>query len=153
VSPFLVRADMPGIITSDLAMITSVDWVKGGQQSLFTKDKLPRAISGSFTVQDLYPYLSAVKRLSFLSANPSFTVFLDNMAGLRALYNEANDDPYADYWRKLINRVSGKENDIGLWNRFGSDKQQQNSRYATSYQRSSLTRTISKRAAPWLSKI
>ncbi len=153
VTPFLVRADMPGIITSDLAMITSVDWVKGGSQGLFTKDKLPRAISGTFTVQDLFPYLSAVKRLSFLSANPSFTVFLDNMAGLRALYNESKDDPYADYWRKLINRVSGSEPDAGLWNVFGPTRQAENSKFATTYQRPSLTRTISKKAAPWLSKI
>jgi hypothetical protein len=153
VTPFLVRADMPGIITSDLAMITQVDWVKGGAQGLFTKDKLPRAISGTFTVQDLYPYLAATKRLSFLSANPSYTVFLDNMAGLRAVYNEAEDDPYAEYWKKMINRVSGTESNQGLWNRFDPARQAQNINYAAAYQRPSLTKTISKKAAPWLSKV
>ena len=153
VTPFLVRADMPGIVTSDLAMITQVDWVKGGPQGLFTKDKLPRAISGTFTVQDLYPYLAATKRLSFLSANPSYTVFLDNMAGLRAVYSEVDDDPYSEYWKKLVNRVNGSATNQGLWNRFSTEKQAENSKFATTYQRPSLTRTISKKAAPWLSKI
>jgi hypothetical protein len=153
VSPFLVRADMPGIITSDLAMITQIDWVKGGSAGLFTKDKLPRSISGSFTVQDMYPYLSATKRLSFLSANPSFTVFLDNMAGLRALYNDSSDDPYEDYWKKMLNRVNGERDENGLWNSFSQDKRAENGKYVTTYKRQPLGKTISKKAAPWLSKI
>jgi hypothetical protein len=96
VSPFFVRADIPGLFTSDLALISDLTWIKGGDNNLWTKDKLPRAISGSFTITDLYPYLSMVKRFSFLSANPSFTVFLDNLAGLGALYNN-NQQPMAKY--------------------------------------------------------
>jgi len=41
---------------------------------------------------DLYPYLAMTKRYSYLSSNPSFTVFLDNMAGLCALYQNESDD-------------------------------------------------------------
>jgi hypothetical protein len=149
VSPLFVRADIPGVITSDLAMITDLTWTKGEEAS-WTKDKLPRSISGSFTVTDLYPYLAAVKRLSFLSANPSFTVFLDNMAGLRALYSNESD-PYEEYWRKLVNRVSGQEPSTGLWNVFGSDRQAYNNTFGN-IQRRSLTKTINSKAAPWLSK-
>jgi len=149
VSPLFVRADIPGVITSDLAMVTDLTWTKGEEAS-WTKDKLPRSISGSFTVTDLYPYLAAVKRLSFLSANPSFTVFLDNMAGLRALYNDESD-PYEDYWKKLVNRVNGQEaSNTGLWNVFSSDKQFYNNAFGN-IQKSSLTRTINSKAAPWLS--
>jgi hypothetical protein len=149
VSPLFVRADIPGVITSDLAMITDLTWTKGEEAS-WTKDKLPRSISGSFQITDLYPYLAAVKRLSFLSANPSFTVFLDNMAGLRALYNNESD-PYEEYWRKLVNRVSGQELSTGLWNVFNSDRQVYNNTFGN-IQRRSLTRTINSKAAPWLSK-
>jgi hypothetical protein len=150
VSPLFVRADIPGVITSDLAMVTDLTWTKGEEAS-WTKDKLPRSISGSFTVTDLYPYLAAVKRLSFLSANPSFTVFLDNMAGLRALYTNESD-PYEEYWKKLVNRVNGLDaSSTGLWNVFGPDRQVYNNTFGN-IQRRSLTRTINSKAAPWLSK-
>jgi len=153
VSPFFVRADIPGWITSDLALITDITWQKGGSdQSLWTKDKLPRAISGSFTVTDLYPYLSSVKRLSFLSANPSFTVFLDNMAGLRALYNETQDDPFLEYWDNLINRVNGQRDTNELWNRFSQDRKTVNNIFAKTV-KESQTRSINKKAMPWLSRI
>jgi hypothetical protein len=153
VSPFFVRADIPGWITSDLGLITDVTWQKGGPDgTLWTKDKLPRAISGSFTVTDLYPYLSSVKRLSFLSANPSFTVFLDNMAGLRALYNETQDDPFREYWDNLINRVNGQRDTNELWNRFSQDRKALNNVYARTV-KESQTRSINKKAMPWLSKI
>jgi hypothetical protein len=153
VSPFFVRADVPGLITSDLALITDINWTKGGPDgTMWTKDKLPRAISGSFTVTDLYPFLASVKRISFLSSNPSFTVFLDNMAGIRALYNDISDDPYAEYWNKLLNRVNGTEASSGLWNVFGADRQVENNRYSRT-KRESVSKTINKKSAPWLSKI
>jgi hypothetical protein len=44
VSPFFVRADIPGLFTSDLALISDLTWIKGGDANLWTKDKLPRAI-------------------------------------------------------------------------------------------------------------
>jgi len=97
VSPFFVRADVPGLITSDLALISDITWVKGGDANLWTKDGLPRSISCTLTLTDLYPYLSMTKRYSFLSANPSYTVFLDNMAGLCSLNQDNSDDPLNDY--------------------------------------------------------
>ena len=51
-----------------------------------------------------------VKRLNFLSANPSFTVFLDNMAGLGALYNNGESESLNRYWKQMINRISSEGN-------------------------------------------
>jgi hypothetical protein len=74
------------------------------------------------------------------------------MAGLRALYNETEDDPFREYWDNLINRVNGERDTSDLWNRFNSDKQYANDRFARSVKQSP-TRTINKKAMPWLSKI
>ena len=99
----------PGMITSDLALITDLTWTKGGESGdMWTKDKLPRAISGSFTITDLYPFLSMVKRLSFLSANPSYTVFLDNMAGISARQGSKSEDLLSDYWTEVTKSRSNK---------------------------------------------
>jgi hypothetical protein len=153
VSPFFVRADIPGWITSDLAIISDLNWQRGGNDgTMWTKDKLPRAISGSFTVYDLYLYLAMTKRISFLSANPSYTVFLDNMAGLRALYNGSDEDPFNEYWEKMMSRVTGTAVSQGLWNRFNANEQSENTNF-TRTTRESLSKSINKKAAPWLSKI
>ena len=155
VSPFFVRADIPGQFTSDLALISDLTWIKGGDGNLWTKDKLPRSISGSFTVTDLYPYLAMVKRVSFLSANPSYTVFLDNMAGLRALYNSGKTEPLAQYWKQMINRVSGEGNttvDGELWNKFNVDRKSVHSAYART-ERGQTAQNLNPKAISWLSKI
>jgi hypothetical protein len=122
VSPFFVRADIPGYFTSDLAMITDFTWTKGGESNLWTKDGLPRAISGSLTIQDLYPYLSMTKRFSFLSANPNYTVFLNNLAGLDVVYESDSESNMNDYWKEMLNRVSGEQSENGLWNKYQSDE-------------------------------
>lgn len=154
ISPFFVRADIPGIITSDLAMITGFNWQKGGPNNLFTKDKLPRSISGSFTISDLYPYLSMVKRISFLSANPSYTVFLDNMAGLYAMYDE-EEDILDEYWERLINRVSGNSKSITgdklLWNQMNQSDRELNKAFMSA-NKSSVSKYVNKKAVPWMIK-
>jgi len=155
VSPFFIRGDIPGLFTSDLALISDLTWIRGGDGNLWTKDKLPRSISGSFTITDLYPYLTMVKRLSFLSANPSFTVFLDNMAGLGALYNNGESDSMNKYWKQMINRVSGESNSSvtgELWNDFSQDKRDANTLYATR-DRKKVGRTLNMKSVPWMSKI
>jgi hypothetical protein len=153
VSPLFVRADIPGLFTSDLALISDISWVKGGDTNLWTKDKLPRAISGTFTITDLYPYLAMVKRVSFLSANPSYTVFLDNVAGLHALYN-VDRDPLNSYWKQMINRVSGEGNTITLnelWNDFSTDRRNANANYARG-QGEKVGRALNPKSIPWMSK-
>ena len=124
VSPFFVRADIPGMFTTDLGLISDITWTKGGGNNLWTKDGLPRAIDCTISLVDLYPYLAMTKRMSFLSANPSYTVFLDNMAGMCALNDNTGEDPLNDYFKRLVNRVSGmEENGNKLWNTFSSAKQ------------------------------
>lgn len=120
VSPFFVRADMPGVVTCDLGFISNMSYTRGGGNGLFTKDGLPRAISGSFTVEDLYPYLAMSRRISFLSANPSYTSFIDSMIGLNAVYSENNTSALGDYWKNMLNRVNGSYSG-GLWNRYNSE--------------------------------
>jgi len=154
VSPLFVRADIPGLFTSDLAIISDLSWVKGGDANLWTKDKLPRAISGTFTITDLYPYLAMVKRVSFLSANPSYTVFLDNMAGLNAIYG-VDRDPLNDYWRQMINRVSGEGNTSSLnelWNDFNTDRRLANAEFARASS-SKVGKSINQKNIPWISRI
>ena len=124
VSPFFVRADLPGVISSDLAFISNISYTKGGAQNLFTKDGLPRAISGSFTIEDLYPYLAMSKRISFLSANPSYTSFLDSMVGINAVYTNNNESALNDYFDKMINRANGKFTSKGLWNTYSKEGRQ-----------------------------
>jgi hypothetical protein len=154
VSPFLVRADVPGYLTSDLALITDLSWTRGGDQGLFTKDGLPRAISGTFSVTDLYPYLAMTKRLSYLSANPSYTVFLDGMAGLHALAKNDSDSALSDYWKQMLNRVSGKNNGSysgGLWNTYDSDRRSSNAAFMSAEKASGSIKVRTK-SVNWIRK-
>lgn len=149
VSPFFVRADIPGLVTSDLALISSFTFTKGGSSNLWTKDGLPRSIECSITISDLYPYLSMTKRLSFLSANPSYTVFLDNMAGMCALHDDS-EDVVNDYFKALIDRANGTSDSRGsLWNKFNSAKRSEILRSMNS-SRASATSSLSKYNIPWL---
>ena len=124
VSPFFVRADIPGLFTMDLGLITDFTWTRGGSQNLWTKDGLPRAISGSFTISDLYPFLAMTKRFSFLSANPNYTILLDNLAGFHAVYDEANESGLNDYWKEMLNRVSGELTSTTLWNKYSTNERE-----------------------------
>ena len=131
VSPFLVRGDVSGMFTVDLGMITSFTFTRGGSNDLRTKDGLPLAISGSFTIQDLYPFMAMSKRLSFMSANPNYTVFLNSLAGLHSVY-DSDDTALNEYFREMLNRVSGKNNvsNKGLWNKFNSANRSINNVFA-----------------------
>jgi hypothetical protein len=151
VSPLFLRADVPGMITSDLALITDLTWTKGGESGdMWTKDKLPRAISGSFTLTDLYPFLSMVKRLSFLSANPSYTVFLDNMAGISAKQGSNSEDLLSDYWREILTRVAPTRKVTDNVN-FNTQRSLGSSLYATAT-RESMSKNLGVKSVPWLNK-
>jgi len=80
-SPFLCRVDCPGFFTSDLAVITSIDWKKGGQDNLWSKDGLPLAMTVSVSVADLFPIMFASKDYQQLAHNTGLHGFLNNMAG------------------------------------------------------------------------
>ena len=151
VSPLFIRADIPGMITSDLALITDLTWTKGGESGdMWTKDKLPRAISGSFTITDLYPFLSMVKRLSFLSANPSYTVFLDNMAGISAKQGSSSEDILTDYWKEVTRRVAPTRTVTENIN-LDSQKSLGASLYASTI-KSSMSKNLGAKSVPWLNK-
>lgn len=150
VSPFLVRCDIPGVVTSDLAMISDITWTKGGANSLWTKDGLPRAIDVQITVSDLYPFLAMSKRISFLSANPSYAVFLDNMSGMLSLNDTNEEDGLNSYFKELINRVNGEgEKNNGMWNKFNSSKSKAVKEMSDRV-RSSVSASVDPHAIPWL---
>jgi hypothetical protein len=90
VNPFFLRLDIPGVISSDFAIISNITWVRGGANNLWTVDKHPRAITVSVTFEDLFQFLAMTKRVSYLSANPNFSMFLDSFSGIRSLYTEGN---------------------------------------------------------------
>jgi len=81
-NPFLIRLEMPGSFTSDLAVIQNMSWRKGGNDNLFTNDGLPLAISVDISVQDLYPNMMMSESWAQLRHNSGMHSFLDNMAGL-----------------------------------------------------------------------
>lgn len=150
VSPFLIRCDVPGVVTSDLALISDMTWTKGGANALWTKDGLPRAIDVTITVSDLYPFLAMSKRISFLSANPSFAVFLDNMSGMLALNDSKEDDGLNAYFKEMVNRVNGEsENGTNMWNKFNSSKSKAVREMADRV-RSSVSASVDPHAVPWL---
>lgn len=57
ISPFLVRAFYKGLFNVDMGIITSMNVQKGGDGQ-WTKDGLPTSIEVSFTIKDLYNYMS-----------------------------------------------------------------------------------------------
>lgn len=153
VSPFFVRADVPGLFTSDFAMISDITLTRGGDPNLWTKDGLPRAIDVNFTITDLYPYLAMTKRLSFLSANPSYTTWIDSLAGLHAINTNETDNALNDYWKATLNRVSGGESiSNGLYNRYNTNEQASHNEYATTYRTSRIGNKskTNKSVSPWL---
>lgn len=162
VSPFFVRADIPGHMVSDLALISDMTWTKGGSSgNLFTKDGLPRSIHCTITLTDLFQYLAMTKRISFLSANPSYTVFLDSMAGMHAIYDGIEDTDYLNqYYKDVLNRISGS-NDYagstkiaGLYNNYSNKifQEAKNGGYNSSSVRP-ISKTMNKSATPWFTKI
>lgn len=150
VSPFFVRADLPGLFTSDLALIADMSWTRGGGQGLFTKDGLPRAMDVSITIDDLYPYLAMTKRISYLSANPSYSVFLDSFTGMLALNDaDEDDDGLNRYFDELLNRVNGLESKNTIWNKFNRYKSNSITKTMQT-NKFSISDKLDATAIPWL---
>lgn len=80
--PFICKVDCPGFFTSDLAAITNMDWTKGGNEQLYSKDGLPLAITVNIQIKDLYPILMIPQNFAFLRHNTGMHGFIDNMAGI-----------------------------------------------------------------------
>ncbi len=101
---------------------------------------MPRAISGSFTLQDVYPYLAMTKRISFLSANPNYTIFLDNLAGLHSINATEDTSALNEHWKVMLNRVSTNEIS-GLYNKYSQNHEKTHTDYANSSYSSRIGRT------------
>lgn len=156
VSPFFVRADLPGLFTCDLGIVSNMSYTRGGPNGLFTKDGLPRSISGSITLDDLYPYLAMSRRISFLSANPSYTSFLDSFTGFNAVYKNNDASELNTYWRYMLNRVNGNNSSLNgtynsLWNRFDSDGRHIN--YLAASTTSSSKFLVPPKSINWMRKV
>lgn len=122
VNPFFLRMDIPGVISSDFSIISSIQWVRGGRHNIWTTDRHPRAITVSVTFEDLYNYMAMTRRVSYLSANPNYSMFLDSFSGIRSLYNEGRTINN-DYWTLLVNRLNSNLTFAGnLWNANSVDK-------------------------------
>lgn len=122
VNPFFLRLDIPGVISSDFAIISNITWVRGGANNLWTVDRHPRAITVSVTFEDLFQFLAMTKRVSYLSANPNYSMFLDSFSGIRSLYNGGNSIN-SDYWNLLVNRLNSSNSlSSMLWNQTEVDK-------------------------------
>lgn len=155
VNPFFVRADVSGLFSIDLGLITNISFTRGGNSDLWSKDGLPLAISGSIQITDLYPFLAMTKRISYLSANPNYTSFLNSFAGLHTVSNsEKNTNGLNEYFRQLLNRVSGLDNmpvTKNLWNSFSQNKRKSLSENA-SVNRVSKLNALNKKSITFIRK-
>jgi hypothetical protein len=106
VSPMLIRADIPGQFTVEMGVVTDFTFTKGGSENLWTKDGYPRIIECSMTIKDLYPALMMTKYMNFMRANPSYTMFIDNMAGISARLNKWQQN-LETYLLGYVNRIAG----------------------------------------------
>lgn len=113
-SPYILRVDMPGVFTTDMAVITSMSFKKGGNDNLFSKDGLPLEITVSINVKDLYPVLAMTNDYKVLRHNTAMYGFLDNLAGLSIERFEPMQDMMDSinmrtaYVAGLINRVPNR---------------------------------------------
>lgn len=122
VNPFFLRLDIPGVISSDFAIISNITWVRGGANNLWTVDRHPRAVTVSVTFEDLFQFLAMTKRVSYLSANPNYSMFLDSFSGIRSLHSGGNSIN-SDYWNLLVNRLNSSNSlSSTLWNQTEVDK-------------------------------
>lgn len=139
VSPFFIRSDIPGLFTSDFGIISDFSWTRGGSNDLWTKDGLPRAISGSFSIADLYPYLAMTKRISFLSANPNYTSFLDSLSGLHAvkISDQNAENALNEYWKTMLSRVTGDGNQK-LFNNYSQASKISHNNFGDSLRRANI---------------
>jgi hypothetical protein len=84
--PFILRMDVPGRFSSDMCVVTSISFRKGGQDnSNWTVNGFPTAIEVELTIKDLYPMMMITNQYSFLTTNIGLATYLQNMAGLQLM--------------------------------------------------------------------
>ena len=85
--PFMVRVNSPGRFETEAGVIQSMNIVRGEEQT-WTADGLPREITVSINVRDLYPNMMASRYVNRLKFNRGLLSYLDAMAGVR--YDQLN---------------------------------------------------------------
>jgi hypothetical protein len=101
-NPFLLQVDAPGYFSTPMGAITSMSFVKGGQEQLWNAAGLPMVIEGSLNLTDLYSALSLPMENSQLITNFGTAAFLNNLVG--ATLYETEDPSQFD---KLSNYIKG----------------------------------------------
>ena len=81
--PFLVRACCPGFFECECGVITSFDFKRGGEESLWTVEGLCNEIEVNMTIEDLYPNMPIPKNSKYIKFNGGLISFLECMAGMR----------------------------------------------------------------------
>jgi len=80
--PFLVRLSCPGYFELECGAITSIDFKRGGDDSLWTSGNMPNEIEVTMSVQDLYPTVLATNKIKNMKWNIGLASFLECMAGI-----------------------------------------------------------------------
>jgi hypothetical protein len=105
-SPFIIKMDAPGWFNTSMGVVTSLDFVKGGDEQMWTSDGLPLALKVNMQVKDLYPALMISKSYSALVSNVGIGNFLDNMAGISMM--DANlTNQLKFYMQSKLNSAAG----------------------------------------------
>ena len=81
-APFYLQMDAPGYFSSDLAVITSLTFRKGGDQNSWTQGGLPTSIDITLSIKDLYPSLMMAGNLGDVGRSGSTLNWLSNLAGV-----------------------------------------------------------------------
>lgn len=85
--PFIVRMSSPGRFECECGVIINMNIVRGNEQT-WTAEGLPREITVTMSVRDLYPSLTLSKTANQLKYNTGLTSFIECMAGIR--YDQLN---------------------------------------------------------------
>lgn len=80
--PFLVKCQFPGWFVIECGVIESINWIKGGDNQLWSAEGLPLEMNVTMTVRDLYPVSMSSSTLSNLKYNRGLLAYLENMAGM-----------------------------------------------------------------------
>lgn len=103
-SPFLVHCELPGVFVTDMGVITSLSWKKGGNENAFSANGMPLSMSVSATVKDLYPiFMLSKSHDKFKKFNIGTAQYLRNMCGVE-LYNFRDNIDF-DFVTKTIDKI------------------------------------------------
>jgi hypothetical protein len=83
-SPFIIKAESKGLVSSELCMIDSIQWRKNGDGEQLSHDLVPMAMEVTVSFKDLYQVLSLAesKDLSSFWNNDTLLDLVENTAGI-----------------------------------------------------------------------